>query len=449
MFGAALNILIYLIENGSAIISTLNINHGISLLKLQLKPINLPELCPKILNRMEALFDDQREAIEKLRKYKVGALFMEPGTGKTRTAYELVKSVPGINYVLWLTPFQIKSNLADEINKCGGFDCDLEIVGIESLSSSDRIYISLIEKLKSRQSFVVCDESLKIKNWEAKRTKRIVELGRLTEYKLILNGTPLSRNVLDIWAQIEFLSPKILKMPLSEYKNTFVKYTTITQKINGYKYKKEIIDGYENIDYLYSLIKHYVYECDLDIDVSKHYVNLSYTLSDEVIEEYNRIKEFMLNHEYLMFKNNNIFIEMIQQMQHSYCCTENKFDIVDNILNQLNVSNTIVFCKYIKSEEAITKYFPGVRVLTYGKHAYGLNLQDYNSVIFWDKTLDYALRLQAERRIFRSGQKSDCTYYDLTGNIGLERLINSNIEKKETMLSYFKMVSFRTFMNLL
>lgn len=138
---------------------------------------------------------------------------------------------------------------------------------------------------------------------------------------------------------------------------------------------------------------------------------------------------------------------MIQQMQHAYCCTPNKFEVVEDVLSRCFHSKTIIFCKYISSKQAVSKYFSDVKVLTYGKHSYGLNLQDYNVVIFWDKTFDYALKLQSERRIYRNGQKRDCSYYDLTGNVGLESLINRNIEKKETMLNYFKRISFHTFIN--
>lgn len=402
---------------------------------------------------MQTLFVDQLNAFEKLKEFKVGALFMEPGTGKTRTAYELITSVENIDYILYLAPYRTihtenySESVVAEIKKCGGFKVEHDFIGIESLSSSDRIYLELISKIQRHNTFIICDESLKIKNWDAKRTKRIVHLGTLTEYKLILNGTPLSRNVLDIWSQFEFLSPKILGMPMAEYKNTFVKYTTITKKVNGIKLKKEIIDGYENIDYLYSIIKHYVYECDLRLDVSKWYYDRSYEIDEEVEQEYNRIKEFMLNHEYMMFKNNKIFLEMIQQMQHTYCCTPHKFGIVEKILADVPEDKTIIFCKFIRSMEALTKMFPKVKVLTYGKHAYGLNLQEFNNVIFFDKTMDYALRLQAERRVFRNGQKTDCNYYDLTGNNGLEKMIDRNISKKETMLNYFKRVSFEQLMS--
>ena len=395
---------------------------------------------------MKNLFVDQYNAVKKLRKYKVGALFMEPGTGKTRTAYELIRSVDGIEYILWLTPFQTKDNLLAEIDKCGGFDCCLDVVGIETLSSSDKTYLELISKLQSHKSFIVCDESLKIKNFEAIRTKRILHLGTLCEYKLILNGTPLSRDILDLWSQLEFLSPRILNMGIAEYKNTFVKYTTITKKIGGQKMKKEVIDGYENIDYLTSLIRHYVYECDLKLDVSRSYKSRYYNLDDEMIEEYNRVKEFMLNNEYLMFRNNNIFIELIQHLQHSYCCSTNKFEVVSDILKTERPEKTLIFCAFLKSQSACMTKLPDVRVLTYGKHSYGLNLQDYNTIIFFDKTLNYALRLQSERRVYRSMQTMVFTFYDLTGNVGLDRMINGNIEKKEDMLNYFKRVSFEQFM---
>ena len=127
---------------------------------------------------MQTLLNNQSEAINKLQRLKVGALFMEPGTGKTRTAVELVKSVES-DYVLWLTPFQTKDNLRDELAKWDMID--VSIHGIESLSSSDILFLNLTTQLKSAERpFIVVDESLKIKNWDAKRTKRILDLCKLS-----------------------------------------------------------------------------------------------------------------------------------------------------------------------------------------------------------------------------------------------------------------------------
>ena len=122
------------------------------------------------MNQTTALSDNQHIAVEKLNKFKVGALFMEPGTGKTRAAYELIKSVYGIENIIWLTPFQTKQNLQDEINKCGGLD-NVLIVGIETLSSSDRVYLEIFNIVNSSNTFLIVDESLKIKNLKFKEER--------------------------------------------------------------------------------------------------------------------------------------------------------------------------------------------------------------------------------------------------------------------------------------
>ena len=83
------------------------------------------------------------------------------------------------------------------------------------------------------------------------------------------------------------------------------------------------------------------------------------------------------------------------------------------------------------------------KVLSYQKEALGLNLQHYKYMIFFDKIWDYALRMQATRRTYRTGQESDCVYYDLTGDVGLEYMIDTNIEKKISMTEYFKKKSIK------
>lgn len=388
----------------------------------------LKELHPNKRSLMKTLSDNQATAIKKLQKFKVGALFMEPGTGKTLAAIELIKSIPDIDLVLWLTPYNTKDNLRLELNNWG---FDARIYGIESLSNSDRLYVDLINMVSaSKKPFVVVDESLKIKNWEAKRTRRIIEIGKHAEYKLVLNGTPLSRNILDIWAQMEFLSPKILKMSQARYTNTFCEVTRITK--NGDS--REFISGFHNVDHLYSIISHYVYECDLQIESRQYYFNIKYSIEDR--EDYNEIKEFFLSK--IDDFNNNIFLQMVQKLQHSYCTAANKIQVLRSILTERDEKKTIIYAKFIESKDYLTKHFPNALILTYGKHSFGLNLQQYNTIIFWDKTWDYAQRLQATRRIYRLGQKDHCHYYDMTADVPLDTLIDINISNKVDLLDYFK-----------
>ena len=384
----------------------------------------------------------QSEAKRHLEEWKVGALFMEAGTGKTKVAVDIVNASP-CDFVLWIGPLQTirTGNVTNEVARQGGFNMPCSFVGVESIGGSDRIYLNTVEDLKSYEKpFVVVDESLKIKNAEAKRTKRLLEIGKIVEYKLILNGTPLSRNLLDLWSQMEFLSPLILNMSLAQFKNTFCEWTRVT-KSNGWRtYSKEYVTGYENVDYLYSLIRHYVFKADLKLGISQHYRSKAYYIDEDSREEYARIKEIFLEDEMLEWRNNNIFLEMTQKMQHAYCCTGDKIDQGKAIHSEEEVDprKTIIFCKFIKSRELCERLFPECLVLSYQKDSLGLNLQEYNVTIYFDKVWDFALRTQSTRRTFRTGQERDCLYYDLTGDVGLERLIDRNIGKKVTMSEYFK-----------
>lgn len=384
----------------------------------------------------------QAEAKRHLAEWKVGALFMEAGTGKTKVAVDIVNASP-CDFVLWVGPLQTirQGHITAEVAKHGGFKMPVKYVGVESISGSDRIYMEAVTELERHVCpFVVVDEALKIKNAEAKRTKRLLEIGKRVEYKLILNGTPLSRNLLDLWSQMEFLSPLILNMSLARFKNTFCEWKRVTMTNGCRTYTKEYITGYENVDYLYSLIRHYVFKADLKLNITQHYRSCSYWIDEDSREEYRHIKEKFLDDEMLEWRNNNIFLEMTQKMQHAYCCTESKFDAVRRILSEDDVDpkRTIIFCKFIKSREMCEQLFPDCLVLSYQKDSLGLNLQEYNVTIYFDKVWDYALRTQSTRRTFRTGQERDCLYFDLTGDVGLERLIDRNIDKKVTMSEYFK-----------
>lgn len=58
-----------------------------------------------------SLLPHQEAAVGKLGRLKVGALFMEQGTGKTRTALELISrrmDKGKVNAVLWLCPCSVK-----------------------------------------------------------------------------------------------------------------------------------------------------------------------------------------------------------------------------------------------------------------------------------------------------------------------------------------------------
>lgn len=390
----------------------------------------------------------QQLAFDKLSKLKVGALFLEMGTGKTKVALDLIQSkIHKVNYVLWICPCSLKSEIEAERQKWHA-DLQLDIVGCESIGMSDRIYLETLEKMQDKQCFVVADESLKIKNKEAKRTKRILKIGELATYKLILNGTPLSKNVLDLWTQMQFLSPKILNMSYNEFKNTYCEYY-IRGKLKG-QVKKQY-----NIEHLISLIQPYIFDCKLDIKSRKSYHDITYSMSAIEFEKYEFVKNDFLNK---CFNNMNSvdFFALTQLLQSHYCSAIEKRLKLNQLIDDID-GKVIVFVKYLNSipngalkviggmnteqrAKAIQCFKDSEKVLyiTYGCGAYGLNLQFCKNIIFAEHSFDYAQREQSEARIYRMGQEYDVDYYNLWCNVGLEQLIKGSLNKKSNLLDEVK-----------
>ena len=127
----------------------------------------------------------QRAAVEKLSRLNVGALFMDMGTGKTRTAIELVwLRRKLISKCVWCCPVSLKETVKREIlrhTSCRDEDIHVfgsktretniprvgwHIVGLESLGRSARVF-SALGRLIDGGTFLIVDESSYIQKNQA------------------------------------------------------------------------------------------------------------------------------------------------------------------------------------------------------------------------------------------------------------------------------------------
>ena len=125
--------------------------------------------------------EQQVRAVNKLRRLKVGALFMEMGTGKTKVALDLMADrQKKVEMNVWVCPCSLKATIEEERKKWHP-ELSLTVVGVESIGASDRIFLNLLNEMAPHNNkvFLVVDESLKIKNIKAKRTKRLLLVSRL------------------------------------------------------------------------------------------------------------------------------------------------------------------------------------------------------------------------------------------------------------------------------
>lgn len=390
--------------------------------------------------------NNQELAFKKLSVLKVGALFMEMGSGKTKVALDLISSKKHkVDYILWICPFSLKTEIEAERIKWHP-DLSMDIIGCESIGSSNFVYLDLLRKVENSRSFIIVDESLKIKNREAKRTQRILKLGETAKYKLILNGTPISKDYCDLWTQMQFLSPKILKMSFNEFFNTYCEYFT-----RG-KYKGKI-KGFVNIPHLIDKINPYVFDSKLEIDTKKKYENRYYSVD---FQEYTEYKERLFD-ECSRGEDFNFHV-FSMKLQKFYTQNSDRQERLNELIEEIN-DKVIIFVRFLASipegvnkitgaetteqrKQTIEDFKSGkfnILYITYGCGAFGLNLQFCQNMIFAEHTWDYAIREQAEARIYRIGQKDEVKYYDfICEGVGLEELISNCLSKKSNMLVTIK-----------
>lgn len=394
---------------------------------------------------------DQKKAFTKFSRLKCGALFMSMGTGKTKVALELAEykyKQKKVDLILYIAPASaIKLNTIENERQKWTPELPVTYVTCESMGMSDRIYLEVLKKASEHKTFCICDESLFIKNIRAKRTRRIVEIGSKSAYRLILNGTPITKNILDLWTQMEFLSPKILDMSFREYKDTFCEYYVKARL----KRNKNRIRRQTNIPYLISLIAPYIYQAELDIEYSKVFHSEYYCVNSREYEDY----KAELFYQYYDGDDLN-FYAFSQKLQSYYTSQGQRQEAVERVINKIN-DKVIVFVKYLenipegaeritgdtKNRKEIKERFQNgefkVLYMTYGVGTFALNLQFCKNIIFADHDWDYAKRIQAEGRIYRMDIEDDVHYYDvICDNSGLESMILSCVGKKTNLLTEVK-----------
>lgn len=394
--------------------------------------------------------ENQIEAFEKFKKLKVGALFMQMGTGKTKVAIELV-DYNKCDLLVYITPYSTKKNIEKEFKKWGLTTPGI-LIGYETISSSDRKYLELIKKIKNKKVFVIADESIFIKNEESKRFNRLCNIRNYCEYALILNGTPLTKNEWDLYNQMYFLSPLIINMNRSQFLDTFFKKITYKRKNEN---EKEFYKFSEvNADYLKRLIEPYMFKCDLYFNKKEkeQFIYVDYIDDNSYYEE----KEKKLN-EYLETMNSETIINMLTSLN---VIASNYTKKNDELIKYIKNKRVIVFCNYLKeieyiqsktkclvitgatkNREQIIEQFKKDNIplaMTLGVGSYSLNLQFCNEIVYSSLNFDYAKMEQSKYRIKRIGQKNDITYTYILTRLGINDLILKNIKNKKTLEKLIK-----------
>jgi len=97
---------------------------------------------------------------------------------------------------------------------------------------------------------IICDESQRIKTHDAEQSKAMHKLGDRARYKLILSGTPVQNNAIDLYSQYRFLDPTIFGTNFYQFRNRYARMGGFNRhQIVGYRDLDELIQKEHSIAY--------------------------------------------------------------------------------------------------------------------------------------------------------------------------------------------------------
>lgn len=221
----------------------------------------------------------QREALNRAWDKPAYALYMDMGTGKTKTAIDLYSAyfLEGrVDRILILTKYSTRMNWVREfgIHSPVEHDCmvldtskpdrferwnteltgamKVLVVGTESFAAGRAADLAARFVGCSSRAGMVVDEAHMIKNHSAKRSKAAVSVGRGARYRMVMTGTPVANAPLDLYMQFELLDPNIIGV------GDFYSFRNRYAVMGGYE-GREIV-GYQNMEELIELVSPHVYQ---------------------------------------------------------------------------------------------------------------------------------------------------------------------------------------------
>lgn len=325
---------------------------------------------------------------------------------------------------------------------------------------------------------IICDESQRIKTHDAEQSKALHKLGDQARYKLILSGTPVQNNAIDIYSQYRFLDSTIFGENFYKFRNRYA--------VMGGFNRKQIV-GYNDLD---GLIKK---EHSIAFRITK---NEAIDLPEQTFETrrvhfskkeqdlYNRIKRdsYAELDSGGQITATTVLTKLLrlQQLTGGFLVKDDaskpeqvsraKLDALSDIIEDYVIGSgkkLVIFARFIAEVKAIidlvTKLLPrGMKqVAIYGDikkedrgdivkqfqedpsttvfigqidtAGTGITLTAADTCVYYSKNFNYATYSQSLSRIHRIGQRNVCTYIDLEVDKTIDELISQSLAKKEDM----------------
>ena len=449
----------------------------------------------------------QLTALEMSWNKEVFAYFMEMGTGKSKVLLDniamlydkgkidsvLIVAPKGVyknwydseipihlvdhiekNVVLWKSLITKEQKLKyDSLFKIDYTKLHIFIMNVEALSTKKGLEAAR-QFLNVKRTLFAVDESTTIKNPQAKRTKNILQLSKMSKYRRILTGSPVTKSPLDLYTQCFFLDPYLLDF--SSYYAFRNRYAEMrTANFGGRSI--QIVAGYKNLPELAKILKPFSYRILKDdcLDLPpKTYMKRIIQLTPEQKRVYGQMKSMALAElKGKMITTVNV-ITQLMRLQQITCghfkaddgsmqeIKNNRIDELMDVLEELE-GKAIIWAHWRHDITTIVreieKEYPGSVMTYYGDTTvedrqkaikeiqnpeskvrflvgtpqtagYGITLTGASTMIYYSNGYDLEKRQQSEARIDRIGQKKPMTYIDILAEDTIDEKIVKSLRKK-------------------
>jgi SNF2 family DNA or RNA helicase len=410
------------------------------------------------------------------------ALIIAPkGVVKTWYEQELPTHLPDhIENVTILWQSNINKKQQEKLESLFEIETALHILimNVEALSTEKGVKFAK-QFLNSHKCLMAIDESTTIKTPTAKRTKNIIDLGKMAKYRRIMTGSPVTKNPLDLYTQCEFLDPYLLDFAsYYAFRNRYAEMKTM--HVRGRSI--QVVHAFQNLaelsDKLHGFSYRVLKEDCLDLP-PKNFTKRHITLTPDQKKVYMQMKQQAIS--ILNGKVSSTMTVLTQLMRlHQITCghftaddgsvqsvDSNRITELMNILEETE-GKAIIWANYQRDvneiiKNVVKKYGEGSIVDYYGltpqderqdnirkfqngdecrflvgtpqTGGYGITLTKANTVIYYSNGYDLEKRLQSEDRAHRIGQKKNVTYIDIIAEDTVDEKIVKALRDKINIAS--------------
>lgn len=248
---------------------------------------------------MIKLFDYQQEQVNQYLTHAKNINLSEVGTGKTFVGLECFKqSIYKKLLVLCLAPKV--ADFAEDANKVG-----IDVTALNKGTAKNKLLLKdaknvaisfesswrLLELLKwvDKDTFILIDESHKVKSRSSKVTKFAEKLSKLAGSVYLMTATPITNGKYDEWFEQLKIAKTLSKPTWKAFKEKFVVTEMQDTWFGGVNRQFETITGYKNLDYLDNIINEVAVFKKRDIDDDLIPEDIIYTVKRPTM--YNKLKK--------------------------------------------------------------------------------------------------------------------------------------------------------------